>query len=203
MPSPKSCFSRLRKYKFLTFSPVLHFSRCLLKFLAVFLAAVWESVHVSFSAVRCCLFMLRLPVKMLHRCNTSSLPSILWTQHRVAFSSFRTTHAIVLAPIHFVVISFPTMLIHRLLFTSLCLGIWICCSKACVFYLSLLNFLVLISKHFSSLPTSFWILPPSSQVLTKSHSLMSFPNFVTVSITIQCSGHEEKSCRTTWCWLPD
>lgn len=159
MPSPKSCFSRLRKHKFLTFLPVLHFSRCRLKLLAVFLAAVWESVHVSFSAVRCCLFMLRLPVKMLHRCDTSNLPSILWTQHRVAFSSFGTTHAIVLAPIYFVVISFPTMLTHRLLLTSLCLGVLICYSKACVFYLSLLNFLVLISKHFSSLPRSFWILP--------------------------------------------
>lgn len=129
--------------------------------------------------------MLRLPVKMLHRRDTSSLPSILWTQHRVAFSSFATTHAIVLAPIHFVVISFPTMLTHRLLLTSLCLGIWFCSSKACVFHLSLLNFLVLISKYFSSLPRSFWILPPSSQVLTKSPSLMSFSHFVTVSKTIQ------------------
>lgn len=166
------------------------------------MAAVWVSVHVSFSAVRCCLFMLKLPVKMLHRHDTSSLSSILWTQHRVAFSSFGTTHPIFLAPIHFVVISFPTVLTHRLLLTSLCLGIWFCCSKACVFQLSVLNFLVLISKHFSSLPKSFWIPPLSSQVLTKSPNLMSFSYFATVNITIQCSGHEAKSCRTTRCWLP-
>lgn len=94
VPSPKSLFSRLNKYDLFNLftSPVFpdvcsnfslsswqQFGR------GVCLDVLWD-VMLWVSA-------LRMPAKVLHIHDMSSLPSILLTQHRVAFSSFATTHA--------------------------------------------------------------------------------------------------------------
>lgn len=201
MPSPKSCFSRLRKYKFLTFPPVLFFQTSANTSCCFPGSSLWVCPCLLFSC-EVLLFYAEVASKNAPQTRHKQLVQhpvdtarsgifLLWSNPSNSVGSYSFCgHLLSYIPT------------HRLLVTSLCLGIWFCCSKSCVFHFSILNFLVLISKYFSSLPKSFWILPLSFQVLTKSPSLMSFSHFVTVSITIHCSGHEAKSCRTTQCWLP-